>query len=593
MRRPRTTRATLPVITVFTALISASHAAAQPVVYEPGTYVWQSGENLVVQLGSPLIIAGEPGNPVIFDYSGSTANLIEIRPGAQAHIENLEFIGKPKARTFITVRSSAKLTILDSRLTMGPLGQFVSSATNLIDAELNSTVVLDHVEITDIIGQRSIESFDSTQTGPGGDVLVISAESAEYVGITNTRFDNIRGGEGGQGEQGTSGGVGDAVPDAVIGNGLTGNQGKTGNQGDDGERGGNVTLIALDRVLDADISQNIFSFALGGPGGRGGRGGNGGTGSQGGDGADGFSGGNGGRGGRGGTGGTGGTGGQGGTAIAIDAFWARQDVFITNNVAFEVAAGAAGPGGPGGTGGSGGAGGAGGDGVFDDGSAGSQGSPGASGSGGASGTTNIDSLFADIELRRISSPLPSVRLNNNLMVSVAPQRYGFIAQQSSNGVSFNADNNIISGTFQRFFVNNGAFFPQNTILAAPQFVDVAGGDFRLTPGSPGIDAGITAALSPLITTDFNGNPRYLDDPSASFAGAQPSNPGVPIDFGPFESPGNPCLADINGNGRVTTLDTENLITQIETGTGDINTDGAANVFDLLTYLEIFDRNECD
>ncbi len=48
------------------------------------------------------------------------------------------------------------------------------------------------------------------------------------------------------------------------------------------------------------------------------------------------------------------------------------------------------------------------------------------------------------------------------------------------------------------------------ISAAPLFVASAGGDFRLQPGSPCVDAGDTSLLSPRLTTDIYGNPRQAD-----------------------------------------------------------------------------------
>ncbi|MGC8784991.1 MAG: choice-of-anchor Q domain-containing protein, partial [Armatimonadota bacterium] len=48
------------------------------------------------------------------------------------------------------------------------------------------------------------------------------------------------------------------------------------------------------------------------------------------------------------------------------------------------------------------------------------------------------------------------------------------------------------------------------IDADPRFVNLAGGNLRLQPGSPCIDAGDNAALPPGITTDLDGNPRIFN-----------------------------------------------------------------------------------
>ncbi len=44
----------------------------------------------------------------------------------------------------------------------------------------------------------------------------------------------------------------------------------------------------------------------------------------------------------------------------------------------------------------------------------------------------------------------------------------------------------------------------------PLFADAANGNLRLLPGSPAIDAGSNAAVPPGITTDLDGNPRFVD-----------------------------------------------------------------------------------
>ena len=48
------------------------------------------------------------------------------------------------------------------------------------------------------------------------------------------------------------------------------------------------------------------------------------------------------------------------------------------------------------------------------------------------------------------------------------------------------------------------------IDADPLFVDAAGGNLRLQAGSPAIDAGLNSAVPPGVTTDLDGNPRFVD-----------------------------------------------------------------------------------
>ena len=64
-------------------------------------------------------------------------------------------------------------------------------------------------------------------------------------------------------------------------------------------------------------------------------------------------------------------------------------------------------------------------------------------------------------------------------------------------------------------------------------------DIRLQPGSPCIDAGDNTAVPENITTDLDGNPRFLDIPETPDTG----NGTLPIvDMGAFESLGGGCLA---------------------------------------------------
>ncbi len=85
----------------------------------------------------------------------------------------------------------------------------------------------------------------------------------------------------------------------------------------------------------------------------------------------------------------------------------------------------------------------------------------------------------------------------------------------------------------------GGFPGTGNIDGDPLFVDPDNGDLRLQAGSPCIDAGDNTAVTEGITTDLDGNPRFLDVPETPDTG----NGTLPIvDMGAYESLGGGCLA---------------------------------------------------
>lgn len=70
------------------------------------------------------------------------------------------------------------------------------------------------------------------------------------------------------------------------------------------------------------------------------------------------------------------------------------------------------------------------------------------------------------------------------------------------------------------------------IDADPRFTDLAAGNVRLEPDSPAIDAGNNAAVPPDVSTDLDGNPRFVDIPFIPNSGS-----GTPpiVDMGAYEA----------------------------------------------------------
>ncbi len=95
-----------------------------------------------------------------------------------------------------------------------------------------------------------------------------------------------------------------------------------------------------------------------------------------------------------------------------------------------------------------------------------------------------------------------------------------------------------------FSVVQGGFPGTGNIDTDPDFVDPVNADFRLSPGSPCIDAGDNTAVPVGIDTDLDGNPRFVDDPDTPDSGN--GDPPI-VDMGAFEFQGTSCPWDCGGD----------------------------------------------
>jgi len=111
----------------------------------------------------------------------------------------------------------------------------------------------------------------------------------------------------------------------------------------------------------------------------------------------------------------------------------------------------------------------------------------------------------------------------------------------------------------------------------PRFVNPAGGDFRLQPGSPAIDAGMDLR-SAGVTTDFEGTPR-------------PQGAGFDIGADEVGSGPTPLAGDLNGDGKLDLADVRLLIQMLigqipKTPEADLTGDGAVTLADVQALIRL-------
>jgi len=126
----------------------------------------------------------------------------------------------------------------------------------------------------------------------------------------------------------------------------------------------------------------------------------------------------------------------------------------------------------------------------------------------------------------------------------------------------------------------GGWEGEGNIDADPLFIDPPNDDFHLQPGSPCIDAADNTAVPEGITTDLDGNPRFVNDPCTEDTGF--GGPPV-VDMGVYEFQ-PPCPSDFDCDGDVDTADLLHLLGAWGTPDGDIDGDGDTDTADLLALL---------
>jgi hypothetical protein len=145
----------------------------------------------------------------------------------------------------------------------------------------------------------------------------------------------------------------------------------------------------------------------------------------------------------------------------------------------------------------------------------------------------------------------------------------------------------LSVTMVRFSDVRGGWPGTGNIDLDPFFVDPDNGNYRLSRGSPCIDAADNTAVPAGIMTDLAGNPRFVDDPNTPDTG----NGSPPIvDMGAYEFSCNPC--DMNCDGSIDAFDIEPFLELLfdpsaqpcNSCTGDVNGDGAVDAFDIEPFL---------
>ncbi len=118
-----------------------------------------------------------------------------------------------------------------------------------------------------------------------------------------------------------------------------------------------------------------------------------------------------------------------------------------------------------------------------------------------------------------------------------------------NCILWNNGTTEIVGNVDIGFCNvRGGWNGTGNIDVEPRFVRAASGDYRLRFSSPCIDAGSNDVVPVGISEDFDGNPRFVDDPGTPDTG---EGTAPLVDVGAYEYQVSiACPADLDGNDAV-------------------------------------------
>ncbi len=139
----------------------------------------------------------------------------------------------------------------------------------------------------------------------------------------------------------------------------------------------------------------------------------------------------------------------------------------------------------------------------------------------------------------------------------------------------------------------GGWSGRGNIDADPLFTDAANGDYRLSAGSPAIDAGDNTSVPVDVTSDLCNNPRFHDDPGTTDTG-NPDGVNAIVDIGPYEfQGGGACPWDLNSDGIVGIADLLTLLAAwgpVPTpDPPDFNGDAIVGVADMLILFAHWGR----